>query len=127
MYLHCEIEKKSDPKNEFFELGDWKENCCEDGIKCSDVTGLNSEFCNKYEKHYDETKKNSDELFTLQVINAEHTADSQDKSAFVAELCCVDTECLEEICAEEDSELTKEKGDKDSVWYSGLISILLWV
>ena len=40
--------KRATPKNEFFELGDWKENCCEDGIKCSDVTGLNSEFCNKY-------------------------------------------------------------------------------
>ena len=75
------------------------------------MTALNLQFCNTYRKHYDETKKNSDELFTLAVINAAHTAHSDDKSEFVAELCCVDTNCEKEICNEGDSELTKEIGD----------------
>ena len=104
-YTH-RMRKRDTAKNEYFEDQDWKENCCENGIKCSDVEELNEGFCNGYEKHYDDAKKQSDHLFTLEDISKAPNFESEDEKRFAADLCCIDTNCEEKTC---------ENDEKDAV------------
>ena len=114
------------PENEIFEEAEWKDNCCQYGFKCSDVTGdevVNAEFCERFEKYYDESfakgrgllTENEFEEVEDHVFGDQEKLSDQDKlNVMVANLCCIDVSCEEKSCetTKKDARLKVSSGTK---------------